>query len=177
MGSVRLGLEGLVMLLSASDARQCNHHCSHIPRSCLEEISPPGNNTQWQRATTRINLQELIWGGAEMLSVLRLMVLLSATHGGVPKKHWDGLRMEFVSAYGHQHLLTLHSLEKAGEGRLGRPPCRVLVSAPRVWVTHMCPQILQNKTLNPCPEMPPNPPSSLKASSASPRAAAASPPA
>ena len=52
--------------------------------------------------------------GADPLSALRLLALLSATQGGVPRKHWDGLRAEFVSAYGHQHLLTLHNLEKAG---------------------------------------------------------------
>lgn len=59
----------------------------------------------------------MIWSGSEPLSVLRLLALLSATQGGVPKKHWEPLRHEFVSAYGHQHLLTLHSLEQAGAAR------------------------------------------------------------
>lgn len=55
-----------------------------------------------------------MWSGADALSALRLLVLLTATQGGVPKRHWDGLRQEFVAAYGHQHLLTLHGLERAG---------------------------------------------------------------
>jgi hypothetical protein len=58
--------------------------------------------------------QELVWGGSDLLSVLRLLVLLSATQGGVPRRHWDPLRAEIVSAYGHQHLLTLNNLERAG---------------------------------------------------------------
>jgi len=60
--------------------------------------------------------QEQIWSGADALGVLRLLALLSATQGGVPKRHWEGLRGEFVSAYGHQHLLTLQNLERAGGG-------------------------------------------------------------
>ncbi|KAI8464581.1 MAG: Sec1-like protein [Monoraphidium minutum] len=59
-------------------------------------------------------MTEMMCSGSDMLSTLRLLVLLSATQGGVPKRHWDALRAEFVSAYGHQHLLTLHSLERAG---------------------------------------------------------------
>lgn len=58
--------------------------------------------------------QELVWRGSEPLVVLRLLVLLSGTCGGLPRKHADSLRSEFLSAYGHQHLLTLHNLEKAG---------------------------------------------------------------
>lgn len=59
-------------------------------------------------------IQDLMWSGSDPHAVLRLMVLLSATQGGVPRRHWEPLRQEFVSAYGHQHLLTLHSLESAG---------------------------------------------------------------
>jgi hypothetical protein len=46
--------------------------------------------------------------------VLRLLCLLSCTAGGLPKKHGDSLRSEFLAAYGHQHLLTLNHLERAG---------------------------------------------------------------
>lgn len=71
--------------------------------------------THTTHVPTRNRLQELIWSGAELSSVLRLMVLASATQGGIPRKHWEGLRAEVVAAYGHQHLLTLHNLETAGE--------------------------------------------------------------
>jgi hypothetical protein len=59
-------------------------------------------------------LQALIWGGCDLLSVLRLLVLMSVAYNGLPRKHLDGLRGEVLSAYGHQHLVTLHYLEKAG---------------------------------------------------------------
>lgn len=49
-----------------------------------------------------------------MLVVLRLLCLISSTYGGLPKKHSDALRTEFLAAYGHQHLLTLNHLERAG---------------------------------------------------------------
>jgi hypothetical protein len=104
-----------------------------------------------------------MWRGTDPLVVLRLLVLLSYTHNGLPKKHagearlrlaraltlvphtpvlalgrahpqhatpcavaapcvcWlpllrpaDTIRSEFLAAYGHQHLLTLAHLERAG---------------------------------------------------------------
>ncbi len=58
--------------------------------------------------------------GADMAASLRLLMLLSATQGGVPRKHWEPLRAEFLSAYGHQHALTLSSLETAGARAAGR---------------------------------------------------------
>eukprot|EP00877_Chromochloris_zofingiensis_P013688 jgi/Chrzof1/8573/Cz03g16010.t1 len=59
-------------------------------------------------------IQDLIWRSADMLQVLRLLVLFSATNNGIPRKQFDALRMEFLAAYGHQHLLTLNNLEKSG---------------------------------------------------------------
>jgi len=42
------------------------------------------------------------------------LCLMSGTCGGLPKKHCDTLRSEFLAAYGHQHLLTLNNLERSG---------------------------------------------------------------
>lgn len=55
-----------------------------------------------------------MWRGVDPVQVLRLLCLLSCTAGGLPKKHGDSLRSEFLAAYGHQHLLTLNNLERAG---------------------------------------------------------------
>eukprot|EP00883_Tetradesmus_obliquus_P010841 jgi/Sobl393_1/356/SZX60144.1 len=59
-------------------------------------------------------IQGQMWRGADPVQVLRLLCLLSCTAGGLPKKHGDSLRSEFLAAYGHQHLLTLNNLERAG---------------------------------------------------------------
>jgi hypothetical protein len=61
-------------------------------------------------------LQGQMWRGADPVLVLRLLCLLSWTGGGLPRKHGDSLRSEFLAAYGHQHLLTLNNLERAGRG-------------------------------------------------------------
>jgi hypothetical protein len=58
--------------------------------------------------------QGQMWRGADPVLVLRLLCLLSWTGGGLPRKHGDSLRSEFLAAYGHQHLLTLNNLERAG---------------------------------------------------------------
>ena len=34
--------------------------------------------------------------------------------GGIPKRHCDGLRREVLHTYGHEHVLTLASLQTAG---------------------------------------------------------------
>lgn len=57
-----------------------------------------------------------MWRGSDLLSVLRLVVLLVACQGGLPRKHLDALRGELLSVYGHQHLATLQALERAGGG-------------------------------------------------------------
>ncbi|PNW75167.1 hypothetical protein CHLRE_12g515550v5 [Chlamydomonas reinhardtii] len=59
-------------------------------------------------------IEELMYRGADTVDVLRLLVLLSAVGGGLPRKQLDGLRQELLHTYGHQHLLTLNVLEKAG---------------------------------------------------------------
>ncbi|KAG2453701.1 hypothetical protein HYH02_001913 [Chlamydomonas schloesseri] len=59
-------------------------------------------------------IEELMYRGADTMDVLRLLVLLSAVGGGLPRKQLDSLRQELLHTYGHQHLLTLNALEKAG---------------------------------------------------------------
>ena len=41
--------------------------------------------------------------------------------GGMPRKHWESLRREVLHTYGHEHLLTLATLQDAGL-TLGRKP-------------------------------------------------------
>ncbi|KAK9808509.1 hypothetical protein WJX73_003066 [Symbiochloris irregularis] len=60
------------------------------------------------------SIEELMYGEEPLLTVLRLLCLLSFTQGGVPKKWHDGLRRELLHTYGHEHLLTLASLQAAG---------------------------------------------------------------
>jgi vacuolar protein sorting-associated protein 33A len=59
--------------------------------------------------------------GSDAVTVLRLLCLLSATAGGLPRRHADALRSEFLVTYGHQHLLTLTNLERAGESSHHQP--------------------------------------------------------
>ncbi|KAL2631473.1 hypothetical protein R1flu_016159 [Riccia fluitans] len=59
-------------------------------------------------------VEEMIHRQEPLTSVLRLLVLLSLTSGGLQKKHFDYLRREFLHAYGFEHLFTLSNLEKAG---------------------------------------------------------------
>lgn len=60
--------------------------------------------------------QELMCRGADLVDVLRLMVLLCTMQQGLQKRHLDPLRLEVLHSYGHEHLTTLNALEKAGEG-------------------------------------------------------------
>ncbi|KAI7840820.1 hypothetical protein COHA_005466 [Chlorella ohadii] len=59
-------------------------------------------------------IEDLIYQGEGALPVLRLLLLYCAVHGGIPKRHFDNLRRDILNTYGHQHLLTLTSLAKAG---------------------------------------------------------------
>jgi len=59
-------------------------------------------------------IEELMFRGADVLDVLRLLVLLNECQQGLSRKHLDTLRGELLHTYGHQHLLTLNALEKAG---------------------------------------------------------------
>ena len=47
--------------------------------------------------------------------LLSLQHLDAAVQGGVPKKYWDSLRREVLHTYGHEHILTLTSLQNAGQ--------------------------------------------------------------
>lgn len=59
-------------------------------------------------------IEEMIHKQEPLISVLRLLVLLSVTNSGLPKKHYDYLRRELLHSYGFEHMATLNNLEKAG---------------------------------------------------------------
>ncbi|EFN56300.1 hypothetical protein CHLNCDRAFT_144693 [Chlorella variabilis] len=59
-------------------------------------------------------IEDLMYQGEGLLPVLRLLLLYCAVHGGVPTRHYENLRRDILNTYGHQHLLTLASLAKAG---------------------------------------------------------------
>ncbi|KAJ8448578.1 hypothetical protein Cgig2_012222 [Carnegiea gigantea] len=59
-------------------------------------------------------IEEMIHKQEPLISVLRLLVLLSVTNSGLPKKHYDYLRTELLHSYGFEHMVTLNNLEKAG---------------------------------------------------------------
>lgn len=59
-------------------------------------------------------IEEMIHKQEPLVSVLRLLVLLSLTNGGLPKKHFDYLRRELLHSYGFEHIFTLSNLEKSG---------------------------------------------------------------
>lgn len=77
-----------------------------------------------------ILLQELMLRGADFLDVLRLLVLLNEAGHGLPRKALDSLRSEVLISYGHEYMLTLDALEKAGflrQASPGRSPFTSLV--------------------------------------------------
>uniref|UniRef100_A0A1D2A473 Vacuolar protein sorting-associated protein 33-like protein n=1 Tax=Auxenochlorella protothecoides TaxID=3075 RepID=A0A1D2A473_AUXPR len=57
---------------------------------------------------------DLMYTGEGAAAVLRLLCLYCAVHGGIPRKAYDGLRRDFLNTYGHEHLLTLAALQRAG---------------------------------------------------------------
>ncbi|KAL4424634.1 hypothetical protein ABPG77_002252 [Micractinium sp. CCAP 211/92] len=59
-------------------------------------------------------IEDLIYQGEGLLPVLRLLLLYCAVHGGIPKRYYESLRRDLLNTYGHQHVLTLASLAKAG---------------------------------------------------------------
>lgn len=59
-------------------------------------------------------IEEMIHKQEPLVTVLRLVVLLSLTNGGLPKKHFDYIRRELLHSYGFEHMFTLSNLEKAG---------------------------------------------------------------
>ncbi|CAK9858695.1 unnamed protein product [Sphagnum jensenii] len=59
-------------------------------------------------------VEEVIQRQEPLISVLRLLILLSITNNGLPKKHFDYFRREVLHSYGFEHLFTLNNLEKSG---------------------------------------------------------------
>ncbi|XP_038691940.1 vacuolar protein-sorting-associated protein 33 homolog [Tripterygium wilfordii] len=59
-------------------------------------------------------IEESIHKQEPLVSVLRLLILLSVTNYGLPKKHFDYLRRELLHSYGFEHIALLNNLEKAG---------------------------------------------------------------
>lgn len=59
-------------------------------------------------------IEDLVFQGESLLPVLRLLLLYCAVHGGIPKRYYENLRRDLLNTYGHQHVLTLASLAKAG---------------------------------------------------------------
>ncbi|RCV18353.1 hypothetical protein SETIT_3G294300v2 [Setaria italica] len=59
-------------------------------------------------------VEEMIHKQEPIENVLRLLVLLSLTNAGLPKKNFDYLRREMLHSYGFEHMNLLYNLEKAG---------------------------------------------------------------
>ncbi|KAL3150677.1 hypothetical protein ABBQ32_000472 [Trebouxia sp. C0010 RCD-2024] len=69
-------------------------------------------------------IETLMYQNEDLMTVLRLLCILSHTQASVPRKHWDVLRREVLHTYGHEHVLTLAALQDAGLLKLqqgGRP--------------------------------------------------------
>ncbi|KAI4256524.1 MAG: hypothetical protein L6R42_006172, partial [Xanthoria sp. 1 TBL-2021] len=59
-------------------------------------------------------IEELIARDLPLTTILRLLCLESTISGGLRPKDLDNFKRQILHAYGYQHLLTLHSLEKMG---------------------------------------------------------------
>ncbi|KAL5569389.1 hypothetical protein UlMin_025964 [Ulmus minor] len=59
-------------------------------------------------------IEEMIHKQEPLINVLRLLIVLSITNSGLPKKQFDYLRRELLHSYGFEHMGTLNNLEKAG---------------------------------------------------------------
>ncbi|KAL0257357.1 Vacuolar protein-sorting-associated protein 33 [Diplodia seriata] len=60
------------------------------------------------------NIEELMSRGVKIETILRLLCLESCLHGGIRPRDLENFKRAVLHGYGHQHLLTLTSLEKAG---------------------------------------------------------------
>ena len=60
------------------------------------------------------HVETMIFTGENVRRVARLLALATLTHGGIPKKSYDGIRREMVHAYGPPVLLLLLNMEAAG---------------------------------------------------------------
>ncbi|KAL8925091.1 MAG: hypothetical protein Q9172_002410 [Xanthocarpia lactea] len=59
-------------------------------------------------------IEELITRDLPLPTILRLLCLESTISGGLRPKDLDNFKRQILHAYGYQHLLTLHNLEKMG---------------------------------------------------------------
>lgn len=59
-------------------------------------------------------IEELIARDVPLPTILRLLCLESTVSGGIRPKDLDNFKRHVLHAYGHQHLLTVHNLEKMG---------------------------------------------------------------
>lgn len=64
--------------------------------------------------TQHDNIEELIARGVKLSTVLRLLCLESCLHNGLRPRDLENFKRAVLQGYGHQHLLTLTALEKAG---------------------------------------------------------------
>ncbi|KAF2085650.1 vacuolar protein sorting-associated protein 33A [Saccharata proteae CBS 121410] len=60
------------------------------------------------------NIDELISRGVKLETILRLLCLESTINAGLRPRDLENFKRAILHAYGHQHLLTLSLLEKAG---------------------------------------------------------------
>ncbi|KAF2498498.1 Sec1-like protein [Lophium mytilinum] len=65
-------------------------------------------------STQHDTINELIDRGVPLPTVLRLLCLESCTSAGMRAKDLENFKRAILHAYGHQHLITLASLEKMG---------------------------------------------------------------
>ncbi|KAL8696807.1 MAG: hypothetical protein Q9201_007471, partial [Fulgogasparrea decipioides] len=65
-------------------------------------------------ATQHDKIEELIARDIPLSTILRLLCLESTVSGGLRPKELDSFKRQIVHAYGYQHILTLHNLEKMG---------------------------------------------------------------
>lgn len=59
-------------------------------------------------------MEELIARDVPLITILRLLCLESTISGGLRLKDLDSFKRQILHAYGYQHVLTLHNLEKMG---------------------------------------------------------------
>lgn len=57
-------------------------------------------------------IEELILRDAPLVTVLRLLCTESCMSGGLRPRDLENFKKQILQAYGHQHLLTLHALER-----------------------------------------------------------------
>lgn len=63
---------------------------------------------------TSAHVQTMIYKQDPLISVLRLLIMLSLTSGGLRQKDFDNFRRELLHSYGFEYMILLSNLEKAG---------------------------------------------------------------